>query len=225
MRMLWLAKTLRDAGLKVIEAPGWHTRGKDTVFSAMDPKVVIAHHTATPITWADHNVENLLINGRTDLPGPLCHLGLRRDGTYVVIASGVANHAGSGSWQGVTGNRRAIGIEAYNDGRGETWPKAQLDAYDRGCAAILYKLRLSSFALCGHKEWAPRRKIDPTGINMTDMRSRVSSLLRLENLMNQLTQAEIDFLKAMIAGVTGIGSNPDFARTLVLDYRERKAST
>lgn len=225
MRMLWLAKTLRDAGLRVVEAPGWVNRGRDNFYTGMNPKVVIAHHTATTITWPDSSVENLLINGRRDLPGPLSQLGLRRDGTYVVIASGIAYHAGQGSWQGVSGNKHAIGIEAYNSGQGEPWPQVQLDAYDRGVAAILYKLRLPSSALCAHREWAPQRKIDPTGIDMVQMRARVAQLIRLEHVMNQLTEVEIDFLKKMIEGIFSVNSNSDFARTLILDYRQRKAST
>ena len=58
-----------------------------------------------------------LIQGRSDLPGPLAQLGLGRDGTYYVIAAGKCNHAGAGSWKGVTsGNTDFIGIEAENTG-------------------------------------------------------------------------------------------------------------
>ena len=176
MRLSWLPSVLRAANLQVEEYPGWQTRGKDTPLTAMNPKVVVAHHTATRATSSDGAVANLLANGRTDLPGPLCHLGLTRAGKYVVIASGVANHAGAGSWQGITGNRHAVGIEAYNDGRGEPWPAVQLDAYDRGVAAILKKLDLPASRLCGHKEWAPGRKIDPNGVDMVAMRARVERL-------------------------------------------------
>lgn len=223
-RLLWLPSVLRKAGLKVIEYPSWSQRGRDSAFLPMKPKGVVAHHTATRATTSNAAVELLLANGRTDLPGPLCHLGLRRDGTFVVIASGIANHAGSGSWKGVTGNRHVIGIEAYNDGMGEPWSDVQLKAYDRGVAAILHYLKLPSWMLCGHKEWAPTRKIDPRGIDMVAMRLRVEALLRLEDLMNQLTDEEIEFLKSMIAGVLAVNSNPDFARVLILDFRERKAN-
>jgi peptidoglycan hydrolase-like protein with peptidoglycan-binding domain len=55
----------------------------------------------------------VLIEGRSNLPGPLAQLGLGRDGTCYVIAAGRCNHAGAGLWQGVsTGNSSFIGTEA-----------------------------------------------------------------------------------------------------------------
>jgi len=65
-------------------------------------------------------MERILRDGRRDLPGPLAQLGLRRDGTFVTVAGGRANHNGYGRW----GNN-SIGVEAYNDGVGEPWPTAQ----------------------------------------------------------------------------------------------------
>ena len=80
-----------------------------------------------------------------------------------MIAAGRANHAGSGEWEGVaTGNSSFIGIEAENDGIGENWPDVQLDAYRRGVAAILAKIGAGAGMCAGHKEYAPKRKIDPT---------------------------------------------------------------
>lgn len=223
-RLLWLPWVLRQAGLKVLEYPNWSTRGRDSSWYPMKPKGIVAHHTATQPTTSNAAVEQLLAQGRSDLPGPLSHLGLRRDGTFVILASGVANHAGTGSWKGITGNRHVIGIEAYNNGINEPWPQVQLNAYDRGCAAILRYLKLPSWTLCGHKEWAPTRKIDPRGIDMVAMRLRVEALMKLEDVVSQLTDEEIEFLKDMIAGVLSVGSNPDFARVLILDFRERKAN-
>lgn len=180
MRLLWLAEVLRQAGLRVVEYPNWQIRGAEKILARMDPQMVIAHHTATTSSWPDSSVENLLaVKGNASTPPPLCHLGLRRDGTYVVIASGVANHAGKGQWKNVTGNKRAIGIEAYNTGKGETWSRVQLDAYDEGCAALLEKMGRDASWLVGHKEFAtpPGRKIDPFGINMNQMRLRVQTIL------------------------------------------------
>ena len=221
MRLLWLPSVLRAAGLDVETTPGWELRGKDGPLAPMSPQVVVCHHTAVRAATPDSAVANLLIKGRPDLPGPLAHLGLTRSGRYVVIASGVANHAGLGGWAGFTGNRRAIGIEAYNSGLGEPWPTAQLDAYDRGSAAILKHLSLPAARLCGHKEWAPNRKIDPQGIDMLQMRNRVAALMIVEEFVNQLTADEIAFLKAFIAGVLAVNSNADFAKTLIEDFRAR----
>jgi peptidoglycan hydrolase-like protein with peptidoglycan-binding domain len=173
-RQLWIAQVLRDAGLTVREAPGWETRGTAT----FDPVGVMWHHTASGPNWTDQSLTNLLVNGRPDLSGPLCQLQLNRDGSYVVIAAGRANHAGAGAWNGITtGNTSFIGIEAANDGVGEPWPAAQLDAYYRGTAALIRHINGSVENVIGHKEWTTR-KIDPRGIDMNDARNTVSSVLR-----------------------------------------------
>lgn len=110
------------------------------------------------------------------LPGPLAQLGLGRDGTYFVIAASRAIHAGKGSFQNVSGNRRFIGIEAENEGSiGDfPWPAVQHDAYHRGVAAILNHLGKDASFCCGHKEYAPGRKPDPN-LNMTDFRQSVQA--------------------------------------------------
>jgi hypothetical protein len=174
MPALWLAKVLRDAGLRVVEVPGWKTRGSST----FAPKAVMIHHTATGQNWSTEKLTNLLVKGRPDLRGPLCNLQLDRDGTFRVVAAGRANHAGRGSWPGLTaGNTQTIGIEAANDGRGEPWPLAQREAMAVGSAALLRHLRASEGMLLGHKEWAPKRKIDPRGIDMGLLRGAVRELL------------------------------------------------
>lgn len=135
-------------------------------------KGVVAHHTATGPNWSDGHVAALLRDGRRDLKGPLSQLGLERDGTFVVVATGKANHNGYGEW----GND-SIGIEAYNSGVGEPWPMVQLDAYVRGSAAILRHLRLDSSRVKGHRETDPGRKIDPAGIDMDRFRRAVQDQL------------------------------------------------
>jgi peptidoglycan hydrolase-like protein with peptidoglycan-binding domain len=178
--LTWLAQVLLDAGLKVAEQPNWKNRGR----GEMGPvKGVICHHTAGPLTG---NMPSLgvVTNGRSDLPGPLAQLCLGRDGTYFVVAAGRCNHAGEGSWQGITtGNTNFIGIEAENTGflegpKADPWPAIQLDAYRRGVAAILKKIRANAIMCCGHKEYAlpPGRKNDPK-FDMNDFRMQVSAIM------------------------------------------------
>ena len=169
MTATWIPGVLRDAGLQVVEVPGWESRGGNFA-----PKGVMIHHTATGPSWSTDRLTGLLVKGRVDLRGPLCNLQLDRDGTFRVIAAGRANHAGAGSWPGITqGNTQTIGIEAANDGRGESWPAAQREAMALGSAALLRHLRASEAMLVGHKEWAPKRKIDPAGIDMDLLRKVV----------------------------------------------------
>jgi len=179
--LTWLADVLLAAGLKVAEQPGWKNRGRGDVGPI---KGVICHHTAGPKTG---NMPSLgtVINGRPDLAGPLSQLCLGRDGTYYVVAAGRCNHAGVGNWQGFTnGNANFIGIEAENTGfktganADFPWPDVQMDAYRRGVAAILKKIRANAIMAAGHKEYALPlgRKNDPT-FDMNEFRSQVAAIM------------------------------------------------
>jgi len=149
-RQLWIPQVLRDSGLTVYEEKGWETRGTTT----FNPIGVMWHHTASPATWSSRQLTNLLVKGHPTLRGPLCQLQLNRDGVYVVIAAGRANHAGTGSWPTISaGNTQTIGIEAANDGVGEPWPKEQVDAYIIGTAALLKHMDQPVENVVGHKEW------------------------------------------------------------------------
>ncbi len=176
-RATWLPKVLKDAGLKVAEVDGWRTRGRDN-FGPV--KGVICHHTAGP---ASGNMPSLRVvtEGTAALSGPLSQLCLGRDGTYFVVASGRANHAGPGEWQRITsGNTSFIGIEAENTGLQSDfpWPEVQMDAYRRGVAAILRHIGRKSNMVCGHREFArPQgRKIDPL-FDMNVFRAQVAQIL------------------------------------------------
>lgn len=176
-RLTWLPDVLRGAGLKVSLVPGWESRGQDGLGRILG---VICHYTATPDVHRNMPTLDLLQRGREDLPGPLCQLGLGRDGTYYIVASGRANHAGRGEWNGITtGNTNFIGIEAENSGRADDpWPAVQLDAYHRGVAAILREVGRTAASCCGHREYAlpSGRKSDPN-VGMDEFRQRVATIL------------------------------------------------
>jgi hypothetical protein len=176
--LTWLAQVLLDAGLKVSETNGWKSRGRGEMGTV---KGVMCHHTATKKS-APGNMPTLqmIIDGRSDLPGPLAQLGLGRDGTFFIIAAGRCNHAGGGDWQGIkTGNTSFIGIEAENSGLPDNpWPDVQIDAYERGVAAILKKIKADAIMCCGHKEYAlPHgRKSDPS-FEMKPFRMNVAAIM------------------------------------------------
>lgn len=173
----WLAGALRAAGCKTVELAGWQTRGR----AEMGPvKGVLCHHTAGSRNGNAPSL-NLIVNGRPDLPGPLSHLHLARDGTFTVIAAGRCNHAGPGDWHGVTtGNSNFIGIEAENAGDGtDPWPPVQTEAYARGVAAILKHIGAPVIMCAGHKEYAQPhgRKIDPS-FDMVAFREKVAAFMQ-----------------------------------------------
>lgn len=172
-----LATIARKTGYPVSEVSGWKTRGHGPMGNTVKP--IVCHHTAGPEperTESDYPSMRVVRDGRTGLPGPLAQYGIGFSGRIYVIAAGLSYHAGTGSWRGWSGNSVALGIEAEDGGDGD-WTAAQLDVYPRLCAVICQFLGVGSAWVCGHKEWAPGRKIDPAGIDMNDFRSKVSYYL------------------------------------------------
>ncbi|HSU16300.1 peptidoglycan-binding protein [Longimicrobium sp.] len=177
-KLTWLPRVLKDAGLKVALVDGWEERGRGDVGTI---RGVICHHTEGSRTGNMPSLK-LLIHGRSDLPGPLAQLGLGRDGTFYVIAAGRCNHAGKGEWQKITtGNSSFIGIEAENTGsiKDFPWPAVQMDAYQRGVAAILAHVGSGAEFCAAHREYAlPKgRKVDPI-FDMTAFRASVAAFIK-----------------------------------------------
>lgn len=173
-----LADTIRAAGVSVVEAPGWQTRGRPGKFA---PVGIMVHHTAGART-GDAPTLGMCIRGRPDLAGPLCHIVLARSGTAHVIAAGVANHAGTGSSivldkvrmdvppdgdarllrgpENGTGNVNFWGIECENQGNGvDPYPEGQLEALLLICAAVCRASEWTASRVIHHREWT-RKKID-----------------------------------------------------------------
>lgn len=172
-RDLGIADRLRAKGLVVVEIAGWQTRG-DPV---LDPEGSVDHHTASAL-GSNAPALGICINGRSDLPGPLCHVLIGRDNTCYVIASGRANHAGSGGQWGITGNSKVYGVEHENTGTGtEPWREDQ-----RHTAALVHAALLEGIPnpalrrVCQHKDWT-NRKIDKWDQTGADMQNRVNNIL------------------------------------------------
>jgi hypothetical protein len=173
-----IAQHLAAWGLTVVPLDGWRGRGH-SAFPAK-PLVIVAHHTGTPDSAkGDYPTKNVVINGRSDLKGPLCNFGLGRNGTVYLVADGVAWHAGQGAWDGIdVGNEHSVGIEAESAGTGH-WTPQQLTAYPLLSAALCDYFSIPPKRVCAHRESAlPHgRKDDPVGIDMPSFRARVQQLL------------------------------------------------
>lgn len=170
----WLAAELRRWGIPVAEVPGWQSRGRPHSTGSFAPFAVGNHHTGTGTSDAFPTAGlNTLINGRSDLPGPLCQLGNDYLGRVHVIAAGRANHAGKSNGAGplVTGdgNWQMIGIEHMYNGTQPMSP-AQYRTAVRMNACLLTRLGRDAGYALEHAEWSLEGKWDMGGVDMGPFR-------------------------------------------------------
>jgi hypothetical protein len=170
-----IAARLRGYGIPVVEVDGWQSRGS----SSFDPRGSVNHHTAGSSSGATPSL-NTCIYGRSDLPGPLCHVMQSRepdgnDKAYV-IAAGRANHAGEGGWSGLSGNSSVYGLEIEHTGTSSISEGRRVIAST--IHAALIEGRAGADRVCQHSEWAPSRKIDlATEVDGNGFRQRVANAL------------------------------------------------
>ncbi len=162
----WLADVLHAAGVAVVEHPDWRDHGRPGSFA---PGGVLVHHTGPGVE--DRLIE-MCRRGRDDLPGPLCHAVITRDGAWHVIAAGRANHAGNGvlPWDRtnttVGGNAYLVGVELTNAGDGtDIYPAKQIRSMLAGVNSILVHNRWDVARCTTHAAFArpAGRKTDPKG--------------------------------------------------------------
>lgn len=181
MRLLDLPDALRDFGVEPVLVAGWATRGLPF---EVDPVITLRHWTAGALTGKSPSLR-IVTEGRSDLPGPLCQILQERTGgpgldRALVVASGRANHAGVGAWQGIlSGNRQGTGNEIEWAGPHEAFPSRRKETSERIAAALLSLSRTQDGKYaCEHREYAlpPGRKVD-TNLSGAEFRLRVQQLL------------------------------------------------
>ncbi|AJT64937.1 hypothetical protein T261_3267 [Streptomyces lydicus] len=189
-----LLKALRDEGLVVHEVRNWRQHNRNAKGRWGPVHGVMIHHTATQGTKAS---VDLCYDGHADLPGPLCHGVIDKQGEVHLVGNGRANHAGLGDrdvLQAVIdetplprddaadadGNRHFYGFECINLGNGgDPWPEEQKRAIEKVAAAVCRAHRWSERSVIGHKEWQPG-KVDPRGFTMDGMRERIRRRLAMD---------------------------------------------
>lgn len=187
MAISWLADVLRGAGVQVVEEGDWLNRSAGSGF---DPIGVLWHHTAATVSSGSnpHPALNICINGRSDLPGPLCHALVDFNGVFRVISANRANHAGtaraSGPIPAGSGNTMLVGweIDYAGDQSGTGGPQqamsqAQYDASIAATAAVLTRLGRSADHARGHRETSTTGKIDPSFCDLDQMRADVAAAM------------------------------------------------
>lgn len=183
-RITWLLPVLRDAGIPVATVSGWENRGRPASTGDSGPYVGVGnHHTGTK-TAGPHPTLGMVTRGRSDLPGPLCHILYARDGTAWLVAAGRANHAGVSNGAGLLqpgdGNHQLVGIEVEHDGLGQLTP-AQSRGLPRLNAAILRKLQADQHGVFLHATWSVTGKWDLAEgghtVNLGHLRDQVAGEL------------------------------------------------
>ncbi|WP_369199574.1 N-acetylmuramoyl-L-alanine amidase [Streptomyces sp. PU-14G] len=185
-------QALEKEGVTVEEVRDWrnHNRNRQGPWGPVHG--IMIHHTVT--SGADETVD-LIYDGRPQLPGPLAHGCVTKDGTVHLTGHGRANHAGSGdddvlraviaeratpapNQQNTDGNRYFYGFECENLGDGkDPWPDEQLDAIARAAAALCRHHGWGARSVIGHLEWTDQ-KVDPRGFTMDELRERIAARLR-----------------------------------------------
>ncbi|WP_134324722.1 peptidoglycan recognition protein family protein [Cumulibacter soli] len=170
---LGLPNALMRFGLTVEVVDGWGTRG----WSGLNPRGSVSHWTASP--GGPRPSLGICIYGRPDLDGPLCNVFLDRAGVAIVVAAGMANHAGPGGYNGMSGNDSVFGTECegtIGNRDGTDFTDAQRAAYPKVVAAYHYLTKTSPLThACGHSEWT-NQKID-VGTYAPTLRRQAAAIL------------------------------------------------
>ncbi|AEM87096.1 LysM peptidoglycan-binding domain-containing protein [Streptomyces violaceusniger] len=183
---------LRAEGVRVQEHGDWphHNRNHKGPWGPVHG--VMIHHTVTKGT---DNTVKIVRDGYADLPGPLCHGMIAKNGVVHLIGYGRANHAGLGdddvlraviaekalppdNEANTDGNRAFYGFECENLGDGkDPWPAEQLEAIEKVSAAICRAHGWTAASVIRHLDWQPG-KVDPRGVDWTSMHSRIATRLK-----------------------------------------------
>ena len=192
---------LKRFDLDVVEVGGWRSHNRDDATGKTFGPVhgVMIHHTAGVTKGA----VDFCRNGTADLPGPLCHGVITKDGKIHLVGWGRANHAGGGdpdvlaavtaerfplpapnvhdgSPGAVDGNDVFIGFECVNKGDGkDPWPDVQIEAMQRASAAVCELYGWSAKSVLRHLDWSDW-KSDPKGVDWPDFLEGVQALLDSE---------------------------------------------
>ncbi|MDX3454910.1 peptidoglycan-binding protein [Streptomyces sp. ME02-8801-2C] len=186
-----LLEILRAEGLTVHEVRNWRNHNRNAKGPWGPVNGVMIHHTVTSGTSGS---VALCYDGHANLPGPLCHGVIDKQGHIHLVGNGRANHAGLGdndvlravinesklpvdNEADTDGNRHFYGFECVNLGNGtDPWPEVQKEAIEKVSAAICRYHGWSERSVIGHKEWQPG-KVDPRGFTMDSMRARIRQRL------------------------------------------------
>lgn len=166
--LTWLADELRAAGARVHEYDNqWKTRARSSGGFNATPLGVSWHHTAGAKGASAQSECDYMV--RSSDARPTCNIYIARDGVVWVLAAGASNTSGKGGPLTMSrgqvpkdcANTTTVGMEIGNNGTGEQYPQAQIDAAFLASNVINRRLGNRPTDLFSHQRYAPDRKIDP----------------------------------------------------------------
>lgn len=185
---------LKKWGVPFKEYRSWKTHNRNHKGAWGPVNGFMVHHTGSDAK----DQRDLLYNGISGLPGPLCHFGLAQDGTVHLIGWGRANHAGAGdpdvlsaviderpapvdNESSVDFNSRFYGVEVWYSGNHEM-TDAQYKTLLKLSAAVLDFHGWGKYSVIGHGESGSPGKWDPgyapgKMMNMDKVRTDVGGVL------------------------------------------------
>lgn len=188
-------------GLKIVEVRQWwkNDRGPVTGLPSSPKNGLVNHHTGGETSDPLKYASTILYDGRSDLPGPLCHDGLDPyTGTVYMVGTGRTNHAGKGasdvlnmvvndtipydrevrsSLNDTDGNSRFYGLEVMYDGT-HPLPDVGYVAMVKWNAALCRVHGWGGNSAIGHREWT-NTKPDPGNVDLAKLRRDVRDCLAL----------------------------------------------
>jgi hypothetical protein len=186
---------LKKWGVNYREYRDWETHNRNHKGPWGPVNGVMWHHTGND----NADQRELLYNGYTELPGPLCHGGIAQNGTVWLIGWGRVNHAGLGDddvlnavinetdapvddESNTDGNRHFYGFEFWYSGS-HAMTEAQVLSGVLVSCAILDFYNWNENSVIGHGEWQPG-KWDPgykpgTMMNMDAVRTAIATRLQI----------------------------------------------
>src|SRR5437868_7721217 len=162
-------QAMRNAGLDVVEMPGWQGRGESGRFAI---RGIILHHDASGL----HNDNVAQYMSQDGVNG--AQLWIKYTGQVYILAAGLKWHAGAGRGFGNIpandGNAYCVGIETDYSGTGPR--PAAIDEAIHTLTRVLVEYYGMDPArdLALHKEYAPDRKIDLANFDAAAWRTRAA---------------------------------------------------
>ncbi|MGW0930709.1 peptidoglycan-binding protein [Streptomyces sp. NPDC002644] len=168
-----LLAQLKKFGIKYAEYKDWKTHNRNHKGAWGPVHGLMVHHTGSD----SKDQRELLYNGTSALPGPLCQFGIAQDGTLHLVGWGRANHAGLGdddvldaviaekdlpadNESNTDGNARFYGAEVWYSGS-HKMTDAQYKTVLLLAAAICDFHNWKAESVIGHGEWGSPGKWDP----------------------------------------------------------------